>query len=87
MGWPQNITKDMLINAHIWIMMAVWMLFVPLAMGIAVYGRHFKIRWWAKAHMMIMGFLVAIPMTVAAILGIVATNGFLPRAHLVNMLL
>ncbi|KAI7860208.1 hypothetical protein BDC45DRAFT_563393 [Circinella umbellata] len=73
----------MLIDAHVWIMVTVWMLFVPLAIGVAIYGRHYKKHWWAKAHMMIMGFFVAIPMTIAATLGIVATNGFLPRAHLI----
>ncbi|KAI9497070.1 hypothetical protein BDB00DRAFT_785164 [Zychaea mexicana] len=63
--------------------MTVWMVFVPLAVGVAAYGRHFDKPWWAKAHMLIMGFGVAIPMTAAAILGIVATKGFLPRAHLI----
>ncbi|KAI8060869.1 hypothetical protein BC940DRAFT_311058 [Gongronella butleri] len=54
-----------LVWAHAAMMAYTWLLAVPLAIGLAMYGRAYEKSWWAKAHMMIMGFGVLLPLTVA----------------------
>ncbi|KAI9320054.1 hypothetical protein BX666DRAFT_2025074 [Dichotomocladium elegans] len=75
--------KHLLVDIHIWLMLYVWLLAVPAAIGIAVWGRSKNKPWWPKAHMGIMGIGVTIPMTIAAAVGIVATEGFKAKPHMI----
>ncbi|KAI8060870.1 hypothetical protein BC940DRAFT_337237 [Gongronella butleri] len=52
-----------LVWAHAAMMAYTWLLAVPLAIGLAMYGRAYEKPWWGKAHMMIMGFGVVLPLT------------------------
>jgi ABC-type phosphate transport system permease subunit len=62
----------------------VWLLAVPLAIGLAVYGKLFNKNWWGKAHMWIMSIGVIVPLTVAGILGFTASETLKLRPHTVK---
>lgn len=72
-----------LVEMHMYLMAFAWLIAAPIAIAIAIYGRFFKVKWWVKAHMLIMGFGVGLPFSVAAIAGMVASHGFKPRPHMV----
>ncbi|CDS12859.1 hypothetical protein LRAMOSA05043 [Lichtheimia ramosa] len=75
--------KQTLIDAHIWLMLFVWLLAVPAAIALSAWGREHDKPWWAKAHKLIMAICVTIPMTVAAAFGIIATGGFRAKPHMI----
>ncbi|CAO3609261.1 unnamed protein product [Cunninghamella blakesleeana] len=74
-------TKDRLIYIHAGLMTYVWLVAVPLAIGLAVYGRQYNKNWWGKAHMAIMMIGVVIPLTVAAACAFIASGTIKARPH------
>ncbi|CAO3626281.1 unnamed protein product [Cunninghamella echinulata] len=74
-------TRDTLIYIHAALMAYVWLIAVPLAIGIAVYGRQYKTKSWGNQHMAIMMFGVLVPLTVAAICAFVASGTIKARPH------
>ncbi|ORZ15829.1 hypothetical protein BCR42DRAFT_43453 [Absidia repens] len=79
----ERATRNELLLIHGILMAYVWLFAVPMAIGIAVYGKIFNKNWWGKLHMWIMSVGVILPLTVAATLGFVASETIKLRTHTV----
>ncbi|KAI8984521.1 hypothetical protein BDF20DRAFT_999499 [Mycotypha africana] len=73
--------KNKLIFVHGGLMVFVWLIAVPLAIGINMYARKKGKPWGPKVHMIIMAIAAFVPYTTSAIIAFVVSGEFKPRPH------
>jgi hypothetical protein len=79
--------KNKLILAHGSIMVFVWLIVVPFAIGANMYARKKGKIWGPKVHMLTMATAALLPFTFSAVLAFTVAGEFKPRPHSVMQIL
>jgi 4-amino-4-deoxy-L-arabinose transferase-like glycosyltransferase len=71
--------------AHGILMVFVWLVAVPLAVGLNIYGRKKNKKWGVKAHMIIMAVVAFLPLTISGLIAFTTTETIFSNSHSVSL--
>jgi ABC-type dipeptide/oligopeptide/nickel transport system permease component len=79
-----HVLKNKLVIAHASIMVFVWLIAVPFAIGANMYARKKRKTWGPRVHMLTMAIAVFLPYTLSAILAFTVSGELKLKPHSVT---